>query len=167
MARSPSASKLSRIKNGRTVSIVAALACTVIGGYEGYSAVAYKDIIGVWTACYGETRGIRAGMKFTKAECDKMFLEGLNDFAMKMEQCVPSMADEAATPPTRYVAHLSLAYNIGTGAYCKSSIARKQNAGDVKGACEAFNLYNRAGGRVIRGLVLRRADERQYCLKGL
>lgn len=150
----------------RLTGATAALAVTLIGGYEGYSAVAYKDIIGVWTACYGETRGIRAGMRFTKPECDALFLLGLNEFGAKIEACVPSLADERRTPPTRYVAHLSLAYNIGVGAYCASSIARLQNAGKTVDACNAFAKYTRAAGRIIRGLVLRRADEREYCLRG-
>jgi lysozyme len=157
---------MSRLVSRSKFNITAALAITLIGGYEGYREYSYRDVIGVWTACYGETRGIRAGMKFTKPECDKMFITSLNEFGDGIERCVPSLKDELATPPTRYVAHLSLAYNIGIGAYCKSSIARLQNAGDVRGSCNAFPLYNKAGGSVIKGLVKRRASEQDFCLKG-
>lgn len=45
--------------------------------------------------------------------------------------------------------------------------ARRFNAGNWRGGCDAFLMWNRAGGRVVRGLALRRARERALCLKGL
>ena len=45
-----------------------AVAIALIGGYEGLRTYSYQDVIGVWTACYGETRGIGPGMKFTNNE---------------------------------------------------------------------------------------------------
>ena len=54
-----------------------AMAVTLIGGYEGLRLYSYKDVIGIWTACYGETRGIKPGMTFTQAQCDAQFAKGL------------------------------------------------------------------------------------------
>jgi lysozyme len=136
-----------------------------VGAYEGYRDTAYQDVIGVWTACYGETQGIKRGMKFTRKECDEMFLKRLDEFGQKIEACVPVLKDEKKISTNAYVAHLSLAYNIGHAGWCKSSIARKLNAGDISGACESITLYNRAGGKVIPGLVKRREDEKKHCLK--
>lgn len=140
------------------------LSIQVIGGFEGLRLVAYQDVISVWTACYGETKGIKPGMKFTKEQCDIMFIERLQEFEAGMRKCLKA---PDAIPDKPYVAFLSLAYNIGNGAFCRSSIARKANAGDLRGACNAITLYNRAGGRVVRGLVNRRAAERKLCLEGL
>jgi lysozyme len=150
---------MSRIKKG---GAIAALGIAVIGGFEGFRQVAYRDSIGVPTICYGETRGIRMGMKFTKAECDAKFIVALDEFANGVERCVPSARE---MPEARYIAHLSLAYNIGIGGYCKSSIARLHNQGDVVGSCNAFLRYNRAGGVTFPGLTRRRKQERAMCLQ--
>lgn len=150
----------------RLTKSAAALAAAVslIGGYEGLRLNSYQDVIGVWTACYGETRGIRPGMKFTKAECDAQFAKGLVEFETGMRACLKA---PDAVPIKPYVTFLSLSYNIGLGAFCKSSVARLANAGDIKGACNRIPAFNRAGGRVIKGLVSRRGDEQKYCLSGL
>jgi lysozyme len=60
-----------------------------------------------------------------------------------------------------------LTYNIGGAAYCRSTVARRFNAGRWKEGCDAYLMWNRGGGRVIRGLTLRRQDERKLCLSGL
>ena len=63
------------------------------------------------------------------------------------------------------IAMLSFTYNVGGGALCKSSVARKINAGDLRGGCDALLLYNRANGVPLRGLTNRRVAERELCLK--
>jgi lysozyme len=151
---------MSRIKKG---GALAATAVAVVGGYEGLRLAAYRDPVGIPTVCYGETRGVRMGQKFTKAECDAMLLKGLDEFGNGIEKCVPNLI---TAPDRRYVAHLSLAYNIGVGGYCKSSIARLQKAGNDLAACDAFLLYNKAGGRELAGLTKRRKDERAMCRLG-
>ncbi|MGU3284697.1 lysozyme [Methylobacterium mesophilicum] len=84
------------------------------------------------------------------------------DFAPAMERCARQpMGDD------QYAAHLSLAYNIGTGAYCKSSVVRLWNQGDRRASCNAFLVWNKAGGRKIDGLTKRREAERALCLKGV
>jgi lysozyme len=148
---------MSRIKKG---GALAATAVAAVGAYEGLRLAAYRDPVGVPTVCYGETRGIRMGQKFTKAECDQMLLKALDEFGDGIEKCVPNLK---SVPEKRYVAHLSLAYNIGVGGYCKSSIARLQKAGDDLAACDRFLLYNKAGGRELAGLTKRRKDERVMC----
>ena len=50
---------------------------------------------------------------------------------------------------------------------CRSTAARRFNAGDWRGGCEAFLMWNKAGGRPVRGLTLRRQRERALCMKGL
>jgi lysozyme len=152
---------MSRIKKG---GAVAALSVSLIGGFEGLRQNAYSDVIGVPTICYGETKGIHLGDHKTKPECDAMLLRRLDEFADGVERCAPSAK---AMPAERFVAHVSIAYNIGIGGYCKSSIARLTNAGQVRAGCDAFMRYNRAGGVVFPGLTRRREKERELCLRGL
>lgn len=124
---------------------------------------AYLDIVRVPTACDGITTGIRMGMTFTPAQCDAMLERELIAHAAPIVQCVPGLYGRAH----QIIPAVSLTYNIGTAGFCKSSIAKLWNAGQWRAGCERFALFNKAGGRVVRGLVLRRARERAECLKGL
>ncbi len=63
-----------------------------------------------------------------------------------------------------YVASLSITYDIGNGAFCKSTLARKLNAGDIVGACSEFPKWNKAAGIRLPGLTKRRTAERPLCL---
>lgn len=150
-------------KGAAALTAAGVLAVSTVGGYEGLKLYAYRDIVGVWTACYGETKGIKPGMKFSKAECNNMLVDSLIQHEQGMRKCLKA---PDTIPDTTYVAHLSLAYNVGVGAYCKSTAARKLNAGDIKGSCEALTMFNKAGGKVVKGLVNRRATEKALCLKG-
>ena len=155
----------SRLKKaGIGVTAAGAAAIALVGTWEGLRLTSYRDVIGVWTVCYGETRGVKPGMRFTRQQCGDMLIDGLEDFEVGMRAC---LRNPDAIPDKPYVAFLSLSYNIGAGAFCKSSVARKANAGDLRGACDALMLYTRAGGREIKGLVNRRVDERRLCLEGL
>jgi lysozyme len=156
--------KSARLKKTGMAGLVAAIGA--IGAYEGLELKAYRDIVGVVTACYGETKGIRMGMAFTKPECDTMLARRLDEFTYEIEKCVPAIRDPDKVPLLRYGAYLSLAYNIGHGGFCKSSIARHANAGMWTKSCDAIGLYNKAGGKVIRGLVLRRSAEQKDCRRG-
>lgn len=142
----------------------AALAVTFVGGKEGMRLKAYRDIVGVPTICAGETRGVTVDMVFTRAQCEAILLKGLSDFEDDVLRCAPKMAD---APDERLVAHVSLAFNIGASAYCHSTVARRFNAGDVGGSCDAFDMWDRAGGRRVNGLSVRRDDEQVLCRKGL
>lgn len=145
------------------VTVAGSLAIQTVGGFEGLKLYAYRDVIGVWTACYGETAGIRPGMKFSKATCDNMLVDSLVKHEQGMRACLKA---PDALPVKVYVADLSLTYNVGVGTFCKSSVAAYQNAGNIKASCDRFLLYNRADGKVVAGLTKRRQAERKLCLEG-
>jgi len=63
----------------------------------------------------------------------------------------------------QWAAFTSLAFNVGVPTFCRSSVARKANAGDMAGACKAIGLYVYAGGKVVRGLQNRRKAEIALC----
>lgn len=141
-----------------------AAAIALVGAWEGLRTVAYKDIVGIPTVCFGETRGVKIGDRYTVEECKTMLGEGLVEFETNMRRCLKAPDSLPAEP---YVAFLSLSYNIGSRAFCGSTVARRANAGDIKGACNAILMWNKAGGRVVKGLQNRRAEEREICLRGV
>lgn len=158
--------KRSRLVAGGTGAITGAgmLAIAIVGNWEGLRLYAYQDVVGVWTACYGETKGVRPGMRFTKEQCDVMFIGSLAEHEAGMRRCLKA---PDSLPDKTYVAFVSATYNIGVAGFCGSSMARRANTGDLRGACEALMLWTKAGGRVVQGLVNRRAAERKLCLEGL
>jgi len=126
---------------------------------------AYADIVGVWTICDGDTKGVRRGMVETEAGCTDRLERQLVAHAKPVLACVPALGQTGRE--NQLVASISLAYNIGTGGFCRSTAARRFNAGNWRGGCDAFLMWDKAGGRVVRGLALRRERERALCLKGL
>lgn len=155
---------------GMSAAVLTA-AIALVGAWEGLRTVAYRDPVGIPTVCYGETRGVKMGDRYTVEQCKEMLGEGLIEFEAMMRRCLVA---PDRIPDKSYVAFLSLTYNIGPGAWCKSSIRRYANKyaetgnlGHLAEACNRIRLYNKAGGRVLKGLVRRRAEERQICLEGV
>ena len=155
---------MKKSRKGILAASAIALASTVglVGKWEGLRTEAYQDVIGVWTVCYGETKGVKPGDKYTKAQCDAMFAIELQRYEAQLDRCLT-----AEVPVGMKISLVSWTYNVGAGNACKSTLVRKANAGDLRGACNELPRWNRAGGRVIRGLTNRRIDERSICLKSL
>jgi lysozyme len=133
---------------------------------ESCRLTAYKDIVGVWTIGWGETRGVVEGMILSQAEADGRLCQSLTEFRDQvLEACVVRPSDNELS------AMVSLAYNIGMGwkgrtkpkgaksGFRQSTVLRCHNKGDTQGASRAFGLWNKAGGKVVNGLTLRRARE--------
>lgn len=129
--------------------------------WEGTRLVPYRDVARIWTVCTGDTANVVAGRRYSKAECEARLERQLIAHARPVLECVPSLSRR----PNQLAAAVSLAYNIGTSAFCRSTVARRFNRGDWKGGCDAFLMWNRAGGRVIPGLTNRRKAERLICLR--
>ncbi|PZT61082.1 lysozyme [Escherichia coli] len=111
-------------------------------GLEGVSYIPYKDIVGVWTVCHGHTgKDIMLGKTYTKAECKDI-------------------------PETTRGALYSFVYNVGAGNFRTSTLLRKINQGDIKGACDQLRRWTYAGGKQWKGLMTRREIEREICLWG-
>lgn len=140
-----------------------AASIAVVGGYEGLRTHAYRDAVGIPTVCFGETRGVSMGDTYTVEQCKEMLGDALVDFEQGIRGCL-SQPDKIPDPT--YVAILSLSYNIGQRAFCGSTVRKRLDAGDIRGACNAFLMWNKAGGKVLPGLDRRRHEERELCLKG-
>lgn len=154
---------MSRLKQGAAISAVGAATVSLLLAWEGLRTTPYLDSIGKLTVCVGETQNVRPTDVYTAAQCRAMLVRRLDVFETGIRAC---LKNPDAVPDGAYVASISLAYNVGIAAYCGSTVRRKLDAGDVRGACDAFRLFTRAGGRQIKGLVNRREAERAVCLKG-
>lgn len=129
---------------------------------------AYRDIVGVATLCYGETLGVRIGDRATDAQCRQKLERRLSkDFREGLHRYFTDQTKASRLPPERDAAYVSLAYNVGIRGAGRSTATRRLNAGDLAGGCTALTWWNKAGGRVVRGLVRRRADEYRLCMNGV
>lgn len=135
-------------------------AVALIKRWEGCSLDAYPDPGtggAPWTIGWGSTGpGIHKGVRWTQAQADDRLAQDVERFLKGVRSVVKRSATDA-----QLGAMTSLAYNIGASAFAKSTLLRKFNAGDIGGAAAEFQRWNRAGGKVMRGLTNRRADEKR------
>lgn len=144
-------------------AMAAAALMTITPVWEGTKLTTYRDLGGVLTYCTGATENAQWGKTYSPDQCRAQLDRDLERHAAGIARCVPlaSMTDG------QKVAFVDAAYNIGVSAFCGSSMARRANAGDMVGACDALLMWNKVGGKVVRGLTLRRQAEREICLRGL
>lgn len=170
--KSPNPPPARTVKKSALAAIVGAAAATILtplvssweDGPKGPALVPYRDIVGVWTQCSGETLGVTAtSPRETPEGCAVKLDKRLAGFAQDVAKCTPALRGR----DNQWAAATSLAYNIGSSAWCRSSADRAFDAGRWRAGCDAFLLWNRAGGKVVRGLARRREAERALCLKGL
>lgn len=127
--------------------------------HEGYTDRAIIPVPGdVPTIGFGTTAGVKMGDRITPPVALGRALQDINKFEGAIKQCV-----RVPLHQHEYDAYVSLAYNIGPGAFCGSTLVRKLNAGDYVAACAEISRWNRAGGRVVDGLTNRREHERAQC----
>lgn len=127
---------------------------SLIKQFEGCKLKAYKCPAGVWTIAYGRTTKVKSGDTCTQAQADAWLIEEYDHF----EKGVLAML-KVETNANMLGALTSFAYNLGLGALKGSTLLRKHNAGDHDGAAKEFLKWNKAGGRVLNGLVRRREAE--------
>jgi lysozyme len=133
------------------------LALRLIRTFEGCRLRAYRDVVGILTICWGSTRGVKEGEVRTQTQCDMLLASEAGGFMLKVLQLCP----ELAPYPARLAAVTSFAYNLGLGSLSASTLRRKIRRLDWDGAAAEFPKWRFAGGRAIRGLVIRRALERK------
>lgn len=143
------------------------IAIPFIGRWEGLRLEAYLDIVGVPTVCYGETKGVSFGDSYSKAECDAMLAREVMAYRDDLRPAFTDDTVQNRLPVERDVAFTSLAYNVGVAGTARSTAVRRLNQANVAGACEALGWWNKAGGRVVRGLVNRRSEETALCMRGI
>ncbi|MEG0341988.1 MAG: lysozyme [Acinetobacter sp.] len=137
----------------------------LICNFEGKRLVAYDDGVGVWTIGFGTTiypNGIKVkkGDVCTEAQAKAYMAHDLKKFELTVNNAVTVPLNQ-----NQFDALVSLAYNIGTNAFKNSTLVKKLNAGDYRGAATQFDAWINAGGKRMQGLVNRRAKEKALFLK--
>jgi len=153
----------------RLIALIGATAATALtvttALWEGDKPIGYRDIKGIPTACRGIADGTIVVGRDYSAKCDDMNAGAALSHAQGVLKCTPRLKGY------QLAAAGSLTYNIGINGYCGSTVARRFNAGDLRGGCEAMLAWDKARihGKVVRvrGLTNRRQYERNLCLKGL
>ena len=127
----------------------------LIKQFEGLYLKAYRCPAGVPTIGYGHTAGVAMGQTITQQQADDYLRRDVRQF----ERAVARLVSVPLTQG-QFDALVSFAFNLGEGALAQSTLLRLLNAGDYAGAAAQFDRWNKAGGRVLPGLVRRRAAER-------
>jgi len=132
----------------------------MIGSFEGLMLKAYLCPAGVPTIGYGHTgpdvtrADVTARKEITRAEADRLLATDL----VRFENGVSSLLDVEVTQ-NEFDALVSLAFNIGLGAFGKSTLRRLLNRGMRPEAAAQFTVWNKAGGKFHPGLLKRRTLE--------
>lgn len=147
---------------GASAAVVLTIAAAFIQPWEGRELTAYPDIVGVWTICDGDTNNVKPGQVATEKECDQRLVSNLRLYSTKMRECMTR-----EVPKKTEAAFLELTYNVGWGAFCKSTLVGLANAGELRAACDELLKWIRAGGKVVRGLQRRRDASHALCLEGV
>lgn len=144
--------------------VLSAAVLAAIAGYEGYRSTAYIPVpgdvptIGHGTTRYEDGKPVKMGDKVTPERARILLQHDASAFARAVQRCAPVPMFQ-----NEFDAFVSLAYNIGEGAFCRSTLAKKLNALDYAGACREIEKWVYFKGKTLPGLVKRRADERARC----
>lgn len=132
-------------------------AVELIKRFEGLKLETYKCPAGVLTIGYGHTGAdVVCGMKITAEEAERLLRDDLRHFEWRVQQLVTVPLTQG-----QFDALVSFAFNVGLGALERSTLLRKLNAEDYKGAAAEFGRWTKAGGKDLPGLIRRRRAERQ------
>lgn len=135
-----------------------AILMVILPHFEGVRYVAYQDSVGVWTICYGHTRGVLPGMRATQAQCDAWLDEDIKIALDAVDRNVKVKISE-----TMRAALADFVFNLGETALRRSTLLALVNSGRLFEACNEYRRWVLAGGRKLDGLVKRRAVEEWLC----
>lgn len=151
-----------------------AIAVAIIPEHEGTRLSAYQDGARVWTICTGHTGRmsgppVRPGQRATEAECRDFLASDLGQTFAEMDRLI-----KIDLPEPTQAAIASFTFNLGAGALRQSTLLKKLNAGDIKAACDEIPRWSKVDGKdcaaqgsTCRGIIERRAQERELCLAGV
>lgn len=126
----------------------------IVRDSEGLRLKAYLCPAKVWTIGYGSTGPhVKPGMTITADQATDLLLKDLARF----ERCVAENCGTATD--NQFSAMVSFAFNVGCGAFEESTLLRLHRAGKHDAAAAQFGRWTKGGGRVLPGLVKRRAAE--------
>lgn len=137
----------------------------LIKQFEGCKLKAYPDP-GTggepWTIGYGTTKGVRPGMEIAEDDAERLLKEDLERFELAVTNAVKVLITQS-----QFDALVSFTYNVGEGAFRSSTLLRLLNEQKYREVGPQFDRWNKAGNRVLPGLVKRRAAERKTFESGI
>ena len=142
---------------------LSAAALVGIAVHEGYRESAYIPVPGdVPTIGFGDTHNVKMGDRTDPIRALIRLSEHTETFQRDLKRCI----GDVPMHQHEWDAIVAWAYNVGTGAACKSTLVKKLKARDYKGACDELLRWDRFNGKPLRGLTIRRQQEHQLCIGG-
>lgn len=143
----------------RTLALASALSISLAGiafiqSEEGTEYEAYLDSVHVPTICTGSTKNVFIGQKATLQECEQRLQEDTTYAGKAVQRHVQRKLTQQ-----QYDTLVSFVFNVGPGAFAKSTMLKRINEGQCYAAGAEFKRWNKAGGKVLKGLTNRRARE--------
>ena len=136
---------------------ISAEGIALIKKFEGCELEAYKCPADVWTIGYGHTKGVVEGMKITKEEAEQMLVDELHEYENYINKYV-----NVALSQNQFDALVSWVYNLGPANLKASTMLKVLNSGEYEDVPAQMKRWNKAGGKVLEGLIRRR--EAEACL---
>ena len=122
--------------------------------FEGCELIAYQDAVGVWTIGYGHTKGVSEGDIISSAQSEALLLKELKEDENYVHELV-----EVPLHQYQFDALVSWTYNLGPTNLKSSTMLKVLNEGKYNEVPDQMRRWNRAGGKVLEGLVKRRDYE--------
>ena len=131
----------------------------LIKHFEGCELEAYKCPAGVWTIGYGHIKGVSEGMSITQEQAEQMLLDELKEYENYINELVTVNLSQ-----NQFDALVSWVYNLGPANLQSSTLLKVLNSGDYSGVPAQIERWNKAGGKVLEGLIRRReAESALFC----
>lgn len=131
-----------------------------IASHEGTEPVAYLDAVGVPTICTGSTKNVFIGHVATPLECAQRLQEDTTYAGKAVARLVTVPVSQG-----QYDALVSFVFNVGPGNFSESTLLKKLNLGQCRAAAAEFLKWDKAKGRRLRGLTVRRKHESDLFIK--
>ena len=126
----------------------------LIKKFEGCELKSYQDSVGVWTIGYGHTKGVEEGQEITQDEAEEMLASELGEYEGYINDMV-----ECDLEQHQFDALVAWVYNLGPTNLRSSTMLKRLNANDLDDVPNQIKRWDKAGGKVLQGLVRRREAE--------
>jgi lysozyme len=139
---------------------LSAVALVALALYEGYTNNAIQPLPGdKWTYGFGTTENVKKGDTITPPKALERKLNDITKFESALKQCVTVPLHQY-----EYDAYISLSYNIGSNAFCGSTLVAFLNKEMYNEACDQILRWDKFKGSVVKGLTIRRQSEYKQCI---
>lgn len=139
---------------GKKIMQISKEGLALIKKFEGFESRAYLCPAGVWTIGYGHTKDVKEGDEWSQAHAEHMLEIELEEFCEYVNKMVKVPLEQY-----QFDALVAWVYNLGAGNFKESTLLKVLNQGDYDDVPHQIKRWNKAGGRVLQGLVRRREAE--------